>query len=213
VLGAAAAVVVLGVGAVALTNRDDGDVETAQTDMTLADVEAASPAGRDSGASAATNESGEPGAGAAETGESAAGGDEATTADDDARKQAPAPAAESVEPLVINVPAQVIPSIESPEELLAFAAAPPFGPAADSAAADLPAPATDATETEATTAGQAPASQPPAGEATGCVTAATEYVGPVVYRGTSSHVVRVVATGEVRALDSGDCRLLGSATP
>jgi hypothetical protein len=213
-VGVAAAVVVLGVGAVAVTNRGADDVNTAGTATTLA-VDPESPAASRENAPAGTD----PSDAAAE---SAAGGNEATSADDASRTELPAPAAESPEPLIINDPAQVIPAIESPEELLAYAAAPPFGPAADSAPADIPAPDTQARDTEstdavsdaaaATSAGTAavPSSPDPA---SGCVTDDTEYVGPVLYQGTSSHVVRVVATGEVRALDSGDCRVLATGTP
>jgi hypothetical protein len=214
-VGVAAAVVVLGVGAVAVTNRGADDVNTAETATTLAGVDPRSPAASRENAPAGTDP-------ADAAGESATGGDEATSADDDSRTQLPAPAAESPEPLIINDPAQVIPSIESPEELLAYAAAPPFGPAADSGPADIPAPDTRARDTEAadatsdaagaTTADTAAVPSAP-DPATGCVTDDTEYVGPVLYQGRSSHVVRVVVTGEVRALDSGDCRVLATGAP
>ena len=237
--GAAAAVAVLAVGAVAIGNRD-GDDDSEVSASTVIQVESPSqgdgaPAERKEDADEA-GEVADPVSDAqpsdAPSGDAATDDEIGAAADDAADTgvaEAPAPAAT----IVIDAPASVIPAISSPEELVAYAAAPTVVPvdtaatrgAADETTAETTADTTaattadttaEATETTAVTAGTV------VEESTSlvaldpdelCVGAETEYVGLVRYRGTLAHVLRVIDGGELRALAQSNCRLLAVATP
>jgi len=214
-LGAAAAVAVLGVGAVALnslsggTDEDSASVATAGASTFIE----SSPAET----SAQTERDEDP---ASEKTEGAADAEVADVATELPAPAAPAEAGETVAdstPLVINDSAEVTPSIESPEELLAYATT---GLVTGAPSPDATVAATEDTAASDTTTVEAPdTTSPLLDPLSDCLAADTdaadtnEYVGAVMYQGAPAHVVRVVRTGEIRALSTADCRLIVSATP
>jgi hypothetical protein len=241
--GAAAAVAVLAVGAAVVGTRDGDDeaaevsassvieMESPAAGTTVLDGGAAGPAERsepkeDPDQSATQVE--EPGSGDADPNDGS-GADDVTAADEAADTEvaaAPAPAAT----IVIDAPASVIPAISSPEELVAYAAAPTAVPldttdAPEATTADTTGRTTADTTAEATadtTADTAAPDDTVLEDATSlaaldpdlqCVGIDTEYVGLVTYRGTPAHVLRVIDGGELRAHAAADCRLLAVATP
>lgn len=232
-VGAAAAVAVLAIGAVMVGTRGSDDDAASDVAATSAGAATVAPSPLRTEGEVATEGPGADPAGAFEA-------DEAEPALDASGKETsgtgspwPAPA-ETAAPdeLILDVPAQLTPAIASATDLLSYASSPltyssTAGDSPDQAA-DTFEESTTADTTAATTADPAPvaADSPVETDAPGtlaaemmpraidlCVSGESEYVGMVLYRGVLAHVVRVVDTDEVRALAADDCRLLISATP
>jgi hypothetical protein len=225
-VGAAAAVAVIGIGAVALNSGGTDEessavtiaaesvVDGADSVVDEAPLESASGAGQTERAEEST---------AAEKTEGAPTAEDAADADAEAGDAASAepPAASATTPLVILSPAEVTPAIRTAEELLAYADsagavvedAPADTEATNAAAADTQATDTQATETSAGVPG-APATTVATvlDPVTACTAPDSEYVGTVVYQGTPAFVVRIIDTDEVRALSTLDCTLLVAAS-
>jgi hypothetical protein len=229
-VGAAAAVAVIGIGAVALnsgatdeessavTIAAESVVDGADSVVDAAPLESASGAGQTERAEEST---------AAEKTEGAPTAEDAADADAEAGDAASAepPAASATTPLVILSPAEVTPAIRTAEELLAYADSAgavvedaPADTEADTEATNAAAADTQATDTQATETSAGVPGAPATTVATvldpvtACTAPDSEYVGTVVYQGTPAFVVRIIDTDEVRALSTLDCTLLVAAS-
>jgi hypothetical protein len=219
-LGAAAAVAVLGIGAVALNSGGTDNDESSAATIGATSLAESAPAGSAGGAGE-TERAEEPPV-AEKTADTAAAQDDADAEAGDAASAEPAAAPTDDTSFVILAPAEVTPAIESPEELLAYASdtgavADDASPVETEAATEAPAATESPAETQAadtsTPAAPAPTVVTGLDPLTACTGADSVSVGTVIYQGSLAYVVRLVETGEVRALSTVDCTLLATAIP